>query len=125
LQLCFASELTAAEFYCMLGYSASVPPFVRQALFSRVVDNDDLLPTIRRPVLITHGAFDAIVSKEAVEQHRTAISHAQVDIMPSVGHAAFWDDAPSFNARLGAFSNEVARPVAREAARIGGPPGAS
>ena len=106
LRLCFAREPTAAELYCMLGYSASVPPFVRQALLSRVLDNDDLLSTIRRPVLITHGARDAIVSTEAVEQHRTAISDAQVDIMPSAGHAPFWDDAPSFNGRLGAFSEE-------------------
>ena len=82
---------------------------MRQALLSRVLDNDDVLPTIRRPVLITHGARDAIVRKEAVEQHRTGIRHAQVDVMLSAGHAPFWDDAPSFNARLGAFSEEVAR----------------
>lgn len=107
LRLCFAREPSAAEHYCMLGYSASVPPFVRQALFSRVIDNDDLLSSIRRPVLITHGARDAIVKPEAVEQHRAAIGHAQVDVMASAGHAPFWDEAPSFNARLGAFSDEV------------------
>ena len=109
LRFCFAREPTAAELYCMLGYSASVPPFVRQALFSRVIDNDDVLSTIRRPVLITHGARDAIVKPKAVEQHRAAITHAQVDIIASAGHAPFWDDAPSFNTRLGAFSDEVAR----------------
>ena len=112
LHLCFAREPSPAELYCMLGYSVSVPPFVRQALFSRVLDNDDLLPTIRRPVLITHGAFDAIVRRDAVEQHRAAIRHAQVDVTPSAGHAPFWDDAPSFNARLAAFSEEAAREVA-------------
>jgi pimeloyl-ACP methyl ester carboxylesterase len=108
LRLCFAREPAAAELYCMLGYSVSVPPYVRHALFSRVLDNDDVLSTLRRPVLITHGACDAIVSTKAVEQHRTAISHAQVDIVPSAGHAPFWDDASSFNARLGAFSDEIA-----------------
>jgi len=109
LRLCFAREPTSAELHCMLGYNASVPPFVRQALFSRMLDNDDVLSSIRRPVLITHGACDAIVSLAAVEQHRRGISHAQVDVVPSAGHAPFWDDAPSFNARLGAFSDEVAR----------------
>ena len=107
LRLCFAREPAAAERYCMLGYSASVPPFVRQALFSRVIDNDDVLSTIRRPVLITHGARDAIVKPEAVEQHRAPIGHAQVDVMASAGHAPFWDEAPSFNARLGAFSDQL------------------
>ena len=56
LRLCFAREQSATDLYTMLGYNVSVPPFVRQAMFSRVFDNDDLLPTIRKPVLITHGA---------------------------------------------------------------------
>jgi len=112
LRLCFVREPSVGELYCMLGYSVSVPPFVRQSLLSRVIDNDDVLPTIRRPALITHGDQDAIVRKGAVEQHRTGIRQVQVDIVPHAGHAPFWDDAPSFNARLGAFCDEVAREAA-------------
>ena len=52
-----------------MGFGVSVPPFIRQALLTRVVDNDDLLPTIMKPVLITHGALDAVVSQEVVAQH--------------------------------------------------------
>ena len=109
LHLCFAREPEASDRYTMLGFNVSVPPFVRQALLTRVVDNDDLLPTIAKPVLITHGALDAIVRQEAVAQHRAGLPHAQVDIMPDAGHAAFWDDAASFNRRLGAFRDEVVR----------------
>ncbi len=61
LHLCFVREPEASDLYTMLGFGVSVPPFVRQALLTRVVDNDDLLPTIVKPVLITHGALDAIV----------------------------------------------------------------
>ena len=32
-----------------------------QAMFSLSFDNDDLLPRIVKPVLITHGAKDAVV----------------------------------------------------------------
>jgi pimeloyl-ACP methyl ester carboxylesterase len=60
-------------------------------------------------VLITHGALDAIVRQEAVAQHRARLPQAQVHIMPDAGHAAFWDDAASFNRRLGAFCEEVVR----------------
>src|SRR4029079_2687436 len=112
VRMCFVREPAAEELYTMLGYNGWVPTCVRAGLFSRVVDNDDLLPTIRRPVLITHGAEDAIVRREAVDQHRDGIRHAQVDVTPSAGHAPFWDDAPSFNARLAAFSEEVAREAA-------------
>jgi len=107
LRLCFAREQSATDLYTMLGYNVSVPAFVRQALFSRAFDNDDLLPTIRKPVLITHGAVDAIVRNEVVDQHRAGIAHAQIHIMPGAGHAAFWDDAASFNGRLASFCEEV------------------
>jgi non-heme chloroperoxidase len=107
LGMFFAREQSATDLYTMLGYNASVLPSVRQALFSRVFDNDDLLPKIHKPVLITHGAADAVVKKEVVEQHRASIAHAQIDMMADAGHAAFWDDAPTFNARLAKFCEEV------------------
>jgi pimeloyl-ACP methyl ester carboxylesterase len=109
LRLCFARGPAPADLCTMLGYSVSVPPFVRRALLSRVLDNDDILPTVRKPVLITHGAQDAIVRTEVVEQHRSALAHAQVHVMPGAGHAPFWDAAASFNRRLAAFCDEVAR----------------
>jgi non-heme chloroperoxidase len=109
LHLCFVREPEAWDLYTMLGFGVSVPPFVRRALLTRIIDNDDLLPTIVKPVLITHGALDAVVRQEVVAQHRAGLPHAQVDIMPDAGHAAFWDDAAQFNRRLGAFREEVAR----------------
>jgi pimeloyl-ACP methyl ester carboxylesterase len=109
LRMCFAREVSATELYLMLGYNVSVPPFVRQALFSRAFDNDDLLAELRSPVLITHGAEDAIVSTAVVEQHRALVPHAPVDIMPGAGHAPFWDDAARFNQRLATFCDDVRR----------------
>ena len=103
LRLCFTKEPTDAELYLMLGYSVSVPPYVRQGLLSRSFDNDDLLPKIRKPVLITHGAADAIVKPTVADQHKAAMPHAQVQLMANTGHAAFWDDTAGFNDRLRAF----------------------
>jgi non-heme chloroperoxidase len=103
LRLCFAQEPSATELYLMLGYNVSVPPYVRQALLSRSIDNDDLLPKIRKPVLITRGAADAIVKPAAVDQHKRAMPHAQVQLMANAGHATFWDDAAGFNESLRAF----------------------
>jgi pimeloyl-ACP methyl ester carboxylesterase len=107
LRLCFARELSIEELYLMLGYNVTVPPFVRQALLTRAVDNDDLLPAIRTPVLLTHGADDAIVKRAAVEQHQASIAHAQIHMVADAGHAAFWDDAPGFNQRLRAFCDSL------------------
>lgn len=104
LRLCFARELSAEDKYLMLGYNLSVPPYVRQAMFSRSFDNDGLLPRIRKPVLITHGANDAVVKPDAVELHKASLAHAQIQVMANVGHAAFWDDAAGFNQRLRVFA---------------------
>jgi pimeloyl-ACP methyl ester carboxylesterase len=103
LRLCLPEAPSAEELYLMLGYNLSVPPYVRQAMFARSFDNDDLLPKICKPVLITHGARDAIVKPVVVDQHKAGMSHAQIHIMPNSGHAPFWDDAASFNGRLQSF----------------------
>ena len=107
LRMCFARQPSAEDLYLMLGYNVSVPPYVRQELFSRSFDNDDLLPKISKPVLITHGAEDAVVRPAAVERHRAGLPHAQIQMMEGAGHAPFWDDAPAFNRRLRAFSESL------------------
>lgn len=107
LGLCFARGLSAEELYLMLGYNVSVPPYVRQALFSRAFDNDDLLPQIRKPAMIVHGAEDAVVKPAVVEQHKAGLPHAQIHIIPNAGHGAFWDDAAEFNQHLRAFSRSL------------------
>jgi pimeloyl-ACP methyl ester carboxylesterase len=107
LRLCYKQELSAEDRYLMLGYNLSVPPYVRQALFSRAFDNDDLLPRIRKPVLITQGTEDAIVKPVAVDKHKVGLPHAQIHMMSNVSHGAFWDDAAGFNRRLRTFAESV------------------
>ena len=103
LRFCFAQPLPADELFLMLGYNVSVPPYVRQGNLTRLVDNDDLLPRLRKPFLIVQGALDAIVKRSAVDQIRAKVPHAQVEMMANVGHAPFWEDATVFNQKLRAF----------------------
>ncbi len=103
LDLAFSADRTAQEQYMMLGWNMSVPPHVRQALFARSFDNDDLMPTIRKPVLITHSSAETVVKPSAVDEHLAAMPEAQVHWTTDAGHAAFWDDAAGFNKRLREF----------------------
>ena len=107
LRLCFTRVPSPDEWYLMLGYNVSVPPYVRQALFSRSFENDDLLPKIRKPVLIIHGAQDLIVKPSVVDQHKAGIAHAQVHLIANSGHAPFWDDAPAFNQLVRSFCESL------------------
>jgi len=108
LRLCLAEKPSDEALYLMLGYNVSVPAYVRKALFVRSIDNDDLLPKIRKPVLITHGTADAIVKSTITARHQSRIAHALVELIPNVGHAPFWDDAPAFNRGLRAFCQKSA-----------------
>ena len=113
VRLCFVDEPSAADMCLWLGYNVSVPPHVRQALFSRVIDNEDFLPSIRKPVLITHGAKEAIAKPEVVNQHRAVLAHAEIHTPPNAGHAPFWEDSAAFNQRLRAFVETCSGVAAR------------
>jgi non-heme chloroperoxidase len=101
--MCSAGQLSAEERYLMLGYNLSVPPYVRQGLLSRAIENDDLLPRIRKPVLIAHGGVDAVVSPDVISRQMARIRHAQVRVLSNAGHACFWDEAATFNRYLREF----------------------
>lgn len=104
LDLAFASDTTTEERYLMLGWSMRVPPHVRQALFARAFNNDDLLPTITKPVLLTHSSAETIVKPVAVDEHLALLPNAQVQWTREAGHAPFWDQADAFNHRLREFA---------------------
>ena len=70
LRMCLVQEPSAAEPLPDARIQPVGPAYVRQALLSRSFDNDDLLSDIRKPVLITHGADDAIVKPAVVDQHK-------------------------------------------------------
>lgn len=104
LRLCFLQELSTEDRFLMLGYNTWVPPYVRQAMFSRSFDNDDLLPTLRKPVLITHGTEDAVVKPAVLDEQMNGISNAQIQMMKNAGHACFWDAAAAYNKSLSEFA---------------------
>ena len=107
LHQCFAQLPPAHEMYMMLGYNVLVPPYVREAMLYRTVDNDDLLSTLCKPVLITHGTLDKVVKPAAIHTHKARIAHAQIHLMENSGHAPFSDDVAGFNQRLREFSESL------------------
>ena len=107
IRMFFVKPPAVEDLYLMLGYNTIVPPQVRQALFSRVVDNDEVLAKIRKPLLITHGTEDAIVKRSVVERHHALVPHAAIDLMQNAGHAPFWENSPAFNKRLRAFAQSL------------------
>ena len=116
IDMAIASGLSDQERSAMLAWNVSVPSHVRQALFARAFDNDDLLRSIRKPVLLTHSSAETIVKPAVVEKHTALMPHAQVQWTADTGHAPFWDEAGAFNTRLREFAVHVRNSVTAQPA---------
>jgi non-heme chloroperoxidase len=85
------------------GSAMMVPPEVRLAMFSRVLDNDDVLRGVRVPTLVIQGAADAIVRMSAAKHIASTIPGAQLLVYEGVGHAPFIESATRFGRDLAQF----------------------
>ena len=108
LGYCVAAAPSPEDLYFFLGYNTAVPPHVREALFSRVVDNDDLLPKLKKSVLITHGSLDGLVRTEMAHHIAKKMPNARLSMYQGIGHSTFWEDPERFNRELADFAASLA-----------------
>jgi pimeloyl-ACP methyl ester carboxylesterase len=107
---------SAEELYLALGYNVSVPPYVRQALLARHVNNDDVFAMLRKPVSLVHGEADRIVSPTMCAHLERLMPDAAVATYANVGHMPFQEAPERFNRELHAFASACARPLSLSAA---------
>src|SRR5262249_22946297 len=69
----------------------------------RPLDVDDMLRSLKLPVLVTHGAEDQNSNLIAAEYTAKMIPGAKLSIYEGVGHSLFFEAAPRFNGELAAF----------------------
>jgi len=113
LHNCFEKQPGADDFEVMLAFNMMVPPGVRAAMGGRQLNQDDLLKSMRLPVLVTHGDKDRLVLLAAGKYTAETISGARLSIYPGIGHAPFYEDAARFNAELAAFVREANKAQSR------------
>jgi pimeloyl-ACP methyl ester carboxylesterase len=109
--MCASSVPSEEEFFLLLGYNASVPPSVRQALLSRTLDNGDVLANLRVPVLIAQGKRDRIVQPRVAHELAAMIPGASLSMYEAAGHAPFIDDTERFNRELATLVRTAAQTV--------------
>ena len=109
LRLCVQQELAPADRYAMLGAAAAVPPYVRQGLLARNLDNDDVFAALHTPVSLVYGEADRIVSPRMSTHLEQLMPHAKVSTYAGVGHMPFWEDPQRFNRELRDFVVTCAR----------------
>jgi pimeloyl-ACP methyl ester carboxylesterase len=89
------------------GSAMMVPPQIRLAMFSRVLDNDDVLSRIRVPTLVVHGRDDRVVKLSAAQHTARMVTGAKLLVYPGVGHAPHLEIAARFNRDLAEFVRSI------------------
>jgi non-heme chloroperoxidase len=100
---CFSIQPTQEEYEIMLAFNMMVPPKVRLGLSNRPLEVDDMLRSLKLPVLVTHGAEDKNTNLIAAEYTAKMISGAKLSVYQGIGHSPFFEDAGRFNTELPAF----------------------
>ena len=102
---CTAREPSREEFERALAVNMMVPLAVRHALIKERSHNPgDLLPALTVPVLVTHGAADAIILPVLGERTAAAVPGARLSLYEGVGHSPFAEAPERFNQELAAFA---------------------
>ena len=101
------SRQGSAEWEVAVASAMMVPPVVRLAMFSRLLDNDDVLANIRVPTLVVHGAADRVVKQTAAQHIARTVPGARLLVYPGVGHAPHLEDSGRFNRDLAEFVGSI------------------
>ena len=83
----FGNPLRDDTWEIAFGSAMMVPPEVRAAMFTRVLDNDDVLAGIRVPTVAMHGTGDRIVRVNAARHTVQKVPNAKLLLYDGVGHA--------------------------------------
>jgi non-heme chloroperoxidase len=96
-----------AQWEIAFGSAMMVPPEVRLGMFSRVLENDDVLSRIRVQTLVVHGATDRIVKVSSAQHTAKTVPGAKLLVYDDAGHAPHLDDPIRFNRDLAQFVRSV------------------
>jgi non-heme chloroperoxidase len=80
LHNCFEKQPTQDDFEMMLAYNMMVAPKVRASMGGRKLDIDDILVTLKLPVLVTHGAADKLLRVSAAQYTVSKIPGAKLSL---------------------------------------------
>jgi pimeloyl-ACP methyl ester carboxylesterase len=106
-RLCVHDEPSLEDFYFFLGHSAVVPPHVREGLFTRNVNNDDVVRSTRKPVSLVYGAADRVISPRVCAYLQALAPRPMAVTYADVGHMPFWEAPERFNRDVRDFSGRV------------------
>jgi pimeloyl-ACP methyl ester carboxylesterase len=95
-----ARPLPPDEVEPLLCSSMTVPARIRASLLAREIDGDDVLRTLRVPLLVTHGRADTVVLPAMAEHVLATCPTAEPSWYDGAGHTTFLEVPDRFNREL-------------------------
>lgn len=80
-----------------------MPPYVRNAMWGKRLDNTDLTPRLQLPVLMILGRQDLSLPADTIAAALASRTNITVRIFEQTGHSAFIEHPARFNQELAAF----------------------
>ena len=98
-----ATPLDDDVFADLLMLNMMTPPYVRRAMSTFRPDNRDLAARLTVPVLVSHGAADALVSVRDARRTHRMIDGSRISLYEGAGHMPFYERPERFNRELAEF----------------------
>lgn len=102
-----AEPLPETEQQVMQSISLMLPVYARQAMVSRPLDNQDLLPVLKLPVLVALGAEDNAGIQEDAAELAAGLPNFSLSVYAGAGHSVFYEQPERFNAELRRFARHA------------------
>ena len=104
LRACTARPLSAEDYETALCWNIIVPARVRAALLGRQINSDDVLATLKKPLLVMQGESDRLILRAMAEHILATCPTAKASWYADTGHAPFLEETARFNRELAEFA---------------------
>jgi non-heme chloroperoxidase len=107
VRTCLAKPLTADDLETAVCWNVLVPARIRAHLAAREIDSDDVLRSLRVPLLVTQGRADSVVLPAMAEHVLATCPTAETSWYEGVAHAPHLEEPERFNRELAQLTRRV------------------
>jgi non-heme chloroperoxidase len=97
----------------LFAQSLVAAPGARVGLLSRSVDHEPTLRAWRKPLLLSHGDVDSVITIQAAQEAAAFAPHARLSVYAGGAHAPHWEDPARFDRELADLAARAAGGVSR------------
>jgi non-heme chloroperoxidase len=107
VRACLAKPLPNDELETAVCWNVIVPARIRANLAAREIDCDDVLRSLKVPLLVTHGRADSIALPAMADHILATCPTAHASWYDGVGHAPHLEEPERFNSELADLTRRV------------------